>query len=185
MPVIESHHKHLSSSLESHKHIHREHSTCSRKALATTYLLGLTSLHRLLVRAISAFNVMVQLLAWLGRLLCFKRTDIDEPYELPSQPKQSFPRPLTPNHRPGPLTAEHPQPPLPPTDGTQDRDSSMPPKRKNVDTAAAMDRPEKKTKTANISKKAAPAQEEGRSIFLSPFITYACDARREALGGEM
>jgi hypothetical protein len=107
------------------------------------------------------------MLACLGRLLCFTRTYIDKAHELPSQ---SSPRLYTPNHVPRSLTAapQH-QRPLPPTDGTEDFDS-MPPKRKNADTSAAMDRPEKKTKTARKGRKAAPAEEEGKPIFLSSFI---------------
>jgi hypothetical protein len=107
------------------------------------------------------------MLACLVRSLCFTRTDIDKAHELPSQ---SSPRLYTPNHVPRSLTAvPQLQRPLPPTDGTEDVDS-MPPKRKNADTSAAMDRPEKKTKTARKGRKAAPAEEEGRPIFLSSFI---------------
>jgi hypothetical protein len=162
--------------------IHCEHSTCFGKALATTYLLV-----HVPASLISESNqrLMVHLLAVLSRLLCFTRTDIDETHELPTRPKQSSPRPLTPNHGPRSLTAEQPQPPLPPTDGIEDLDSSMPLKRKNADTAATMDCPEKKTKTTKKSKKAAPAQEEGKLICLSLFITFAYDARREGLDGEM
>jgi hypothetical protein len=120
------------------------------------------------------------MLACLGRLLCFTRTDIDKAHELPSQ---SSPRLYTPNHVPRSLTAAQPQHqrPLPPTDGTEDLDS-MPPKRKNADTSAAMDRPEKKTKTARKGRKAAPAEEEGKPIFLSSFINmHATFVKRVSL----
>jgi hypothetical protein len=163
-------HKHHSSFgvLQTH---YREHTSYFGKALAIH--CSFTSLHRLVVRAIS---YMVHLLAWLGRLSCFTRTGIDRTHKLP---RQSSPRPHTPKHGSRSLTAQQPQRPLPPTDGTEDLDSSsMPPKRKNADTSATMDRPEKKTKTTKKGRKAAPAEEEeGKSIFLSPFITSAFGVR--------
>jgi hypothetical protein len=117
---------------------------------------------------------MVHLLDWLGRTLCFTRTDIVKTQKLPGRSKQRSPRPHTPDHSPRSPTAAQPQRALPSTDGTEDLDFSMPPKRKNADTSAAMDRPEKKTKTTRKGRKAepaVPAEEEGKSNVLSTFIT--------------
>jgi hypothetical protein len=80
---------------------------------------------------------------------------------------------------PGSPTAKQPQRALPPTDGPEDLDFSMPPKRKNADTSDDMDRPEKKPKTMRKSRKTAPAvpaEEEGKSNGLSTFITSALGA---------
>ena len=142
-------------------HIHCEHfaRACIRKALATR-----ARQQYLPVRASGLVMVFCDL---LRRFLCCssKRIGIKETHELPCRPEQSSPVPSIPSHSPQ-HHAESPQRPRDSLDGTQEDDSasSMPPKRKNTDNAAAMDRPEKKTKAPKKGAKAAP---EGKSTVSS------------------
>jgi hypothetical protein len=117
----------------------------------------------------------------LRRVLCC-RTDIKATHELPSRPKQSSPAPSISNHA-HPHHAEQPGHPRDSTDCTREEDatSSMPPKRKNADSADGMDRPEKKTKATKKAAKADPEAKEGKSniFLLSSMITSAT-----GLGGD-
>jgi hypothetical protein len=115
----------------------------------------------------------------LRRVLCC-RTDIKATHELPSRPKQSSPAPSISNH----AHPHHAEQPRDSTDCTREDDptSSMPPKRKNADSADVMDRPEKKTKATKKAAKADAEAKEGKStVFLhSSMITSATGLRGDA-----
>ena len=113
---------------------------------------------------------MLQLRVWARRILCFTRTDTDKTHELCSRPTSTPPGPCTPEQDLHTLDQQNTgfQAPQHPhhhhIDGPQQLASLMPPKRKNQDTSANMDRPDKKTKTSRRGKKTASAAEDGESF---------------------
>ncbi|CAO2655391.1 Nn.00g104550.m01.CDS01 [Neocucurbitaria sp. VM-36] len=109
---------------------------------------------------------MVQLRALARCMLCSTRTDIDNTHQLPSRPKpEGSRRPCTPEE--GPQTPGQPKTTLEASQRlfrdinfAEDLNSLMPPKRKNEDTSADMDRPDKKTKTTKKGRKASSIAED-------------------------
>lgn len=103
---------------------------------------------------------MVHLRAWIRqRILCFTCTAINKTREQSSPPTHNFES----SHAPGlatppQLNSETPQP-AHQVDGTQQINFLMPPKRKAQETVA-MDRTEKRPRTAKKGKKTVPAAED-------------------------